>query len=126
MIEETIKTLWHPIKNTFAHDVLSIRSHKKAWWQCALGHEWESPIREFSGKCPFCINRRVLPGFNDLATTHPQLLKEWSDKNISFPSCFTAGSKEKIIWICTENHEWEAPIYRRAKQNTRCATVKIR
>ena len=27
--------------------------------------------------CPYCKNRKLLCGFNDLATTHPELVAEW-------------------------------------------------
>lgn len=28
--------------------------------------------------CPYCDCRKALKGFNDLATTHPQLIEEWA------------------------------------------------
>lgn len=33
--------------------------------------------------CPYCANRRVLEGFNDLASKMPELAKQWHrTKNI--------------------------------------------
>jgi len=50
---------WHPIKNKklSAKDV-SPGSHKKVWWICKKGHEWQAQIRSrFSGVgCPYCYS----------------------------------------------------------------------
>ena len=46
---------------------------KKFKWKCFLGHIWETtPAHRLRGQgCPYCGNRKVLIGFNDLKTTHP-------------------------------------------------------
>ena len=47
------------------------------------GHEWSGLIanRARKGKadpgCPYCKNRKLLCGFNDLATTHPGIAAMW-------------------------------------------------
>jgi hypothetical protein len=68
--------------------------------------------------CPYCSNHRVLVGFNDLATTHPQLLPEvykWD------PSKFTAGSGTKKKWKCLEGHVWVTVIgHRTGSKETGC------
>ncbi len=98
---------------------------KKIWWLCDKGHSFEaSPSartreRVFpNGKkstgqgCPICSNRQLLEGFNDLATTHPNLLQEWNwVKNNSlniFPNKIFAGKANKVWWVCDKGHEWEA------------------
>ncbi len=54
-------------------------STKKVWWCCKYHHEWKSVIesRTRGTGCPYCTNRKVLIGFNDLATTNPRVAKEW-------------------------------------------------
>ena len=52
-------------------------SNMEAWWTGACGHTWKAQVggnrvRNASG-CPVCANRKVVPGVNDLATTHPAL-----------------------------------------------------
>ena len=53
-------------------------SHKKVWWKCSKGHEWEMSVKDRAGRqgCPYCSNKRVLSGFNDLATIYPSLADE--------------------------------------------------
>lgn len=67
---------WDIEKNgALAPTDVAVRSNKKIWWKCALGHSWqESPDRRFKGQnCPFCSGKRVLAGFNDLKSQAPQL-----------------------------------------------------
>jgi hypothetical protein len=69
--------LWNTNKNgVLRPEHFSYRSNKRVWWQCEKGHEWIAPPADiFSGKrCPYCSGHRTLPGFNDLATTHPWLV----------------------------------------------------
>jgi hypothetical protein len=86
-------------------------SNKKITWKCSLGHEYKSdPYSRTSDRksgCPYCSGNKVLEGFNDLLTTHPQLVKEidgWDPKK------FTKGSDKKMSWICQKNHKWKASI----------------
>jgi hypothetical protein len=47
------------------------KSNKKAYWLCSkYKHSWDAPIftRTKGVGCPYCANRKVLAGFNDLAT----------------------------------------------------------
>ena len=103
-------------------------SNKKFWWKCANGHEWRVSINNrtrgiiLSGKqkgsqCPYCINQKVQPGFNDLATTHPEIAKEWNyEKNGQLlPTQITAGSNKKVWWKCNKGHEWRAMVASRQK-----------
>ena len=117
---------WHPTKNgdlkpTQVHS----KSIKRVWWQCELGHEWESTIASRThsdAKCPYCANKKVLIGYNDLVTTHPDIAKEWHPtKNGNLkPTDVVAGSDRKVWWKCEFSHEWEANIKSRTKLNTGC------
>lgn len=53
-------------------------SGNKLLWRCSKGHEWEATVNDRSrGRgCPYCSNKKLLLGFNDLATTNPRLAKE--------------------------------------------------
>ena len=102
-------------KNTeFNLDTLTLGSNKKIWWICSNGHEWESTInnRKNGNSCPYCSNRKVLIGYNDLETTNPEISEEWNyKKNIDFtPKDVTAGSNKKVWWICSKGHEWKYSI----------------
>ena len=53
-----------------------------------------------------------------LHISHPELAKEWHpSKNGDLkPSDVTAGSEQKVWWLCAirDDHEWDASIYNRA------------
>ena len=116
---------WHSSKNGGKTlDQFTVGSKKKAWWQCEHGHEWEAVIqtRIKGAKCPYCSNRKVLKGYNDLATTYPELAKEFHPtKNGGLtPDQVMAGTSKKFWWQCEKGHEWETSIRLRAKQGTGC------
>lgn len=114
---------WHPIKNgKLTPDKVFKSSNKEVWWQCSKNpkHIWKATVNHrYSGyECPYCSNQKILIGDNDLATTHPELEKEWDyEKNYPItPQEVTSGSDKKVWWICkTCGHEWFATIFDRAK-----------
>ena len=98
-------------------DEMLVGSQKKVNWICSKGHSFERSIYDRlngRGHCPYCSNRKVLKGFNDLATTNPELLKEWNyDKNEKLgirPDEITNGGKTKVWWKCKKGHEWNSII----------------
>lgn len=106
---------WHPSLNgDLLPSQVSIGTHKKVWWLCNEGHSTTVMIysRAIGGGCPVCGNKQVLLGFNDLETTHPDLILEWHPtKNESLvPNSLTYGSGKKIWWQCIEGHEWKAAV----------------
>lgn len=89
-------------------------SNKKVGWICRNGHEWEALIstRSYGSKCPYCSGIKILKGFNDLEATHPDLSKEWSDKNGELlPSEVNQKSPKNVWWSCGIcGHEYQAVI----------------
>ena len=110
---------WDYNKNTISPTEISAGSGKKVWWKCKNNHGWQAPVYNRAikdNKCPVCSNRLILKGFNDLATTNPELAKEWNyDKNILKPTKISAGSNKKVWWKCPKNHEWEAIVNSRVR-----------
>ena len=48
---------------------------------------------------------------NSLATVHPELVAEWSEKNLPLtPDSITFGSNKKVWWKGACGHEWETSI----------------
>ena len=98
---------------------VTVGSSKKIHWICKKGHKWiDSPGHRACSKlgCPFCSNRRVLKGYNDLATISPSLLKEWDyeSNNGLTPEMVVYSSRKKANWICEKGHKWEAVINSRS------------
>jgi Probable Zinc-ribbon domain len=98
---------------------IKTKSGVQMHWTCPLGHDYvNSPNNRSSGQgCPFCSGKKVLVGFNDLATTHPDLAKQafgWD------PSGITYGVSKKVEWNCPEGHIWKAIVNLRSSQQTTC------
>ena len=52
---------------------------------------------------------------NSLATVHPELVAEWSEKNLPLtPDSITFGSNKKVWWKGACGHEWEISIKARS------------
>ena len=92
-------------------------SFKKLFWRCDKGHEWEAMVANRSqGKgCPYCSNRKILPGFNDLTATSPELAKEVSPNSKIEAIEVTAFSNKKMLWRCDKGHDWEARVFERSR-----------
>ena len=112
-------------------DKVPAGSSKRVWWKCEKGHEWQAIISSRTEKsgCPFCLNQKVLEGFNDLKTTHPDLIIEWNyKKNKIKPEEITYGSNKKVWWVCKKcNHDWAAIVNSRVRGNgcPNCMKEKI-
>lgn len=103
---------------------------KEAHWICSLNHHYVAYISNRAKKhtgCTFCSGQEVLEGFNDLATTRPELLKEWDyEKNSKinlFPNKVMRGTHENAYWICPVGHEYVKEIKLRTSGQgcTECA-----
>ncbi len=96
-------------------------SSRREKWKCAVGHLWEIPVSSRTGPrsagCPFCANKAVLPGFNDLATTHPEIATQADGWD---PTTVTAGSHHKRGWICEQGHRWTAQVGQRSRLESGC------
>ena len=94
---------WHPHRNgNLTPEMFSKSSSEKVWWKCASGHEWQAVIssRYKGNNCPFCSGKKLLVGYNDLATKNPELAKEWHPtKNGDLkPTDVVYGSGKKVWW----------------------------
>jgi hypothetical protein len=99
---------WDPSKVSFGSD-------KKLLWKCDKGHSWEAAISSRSSGvgCPYCSNQKVLIGYNDLVSTHPELSREACGWN---PETVTAGSsKATHLWKCKFGHSWKSNVKNRVK-----------
>ena len=81
-------------------------------WKCHYGHSWKTtPASRTNGRgCPICANKKVLAGFNDLATTNPDLAAEADGWD---PTTVTQGSDKKVKWKCKEGHVYSSTLANR-------------
>jgi len=99
---------------------VSAGSNKKLLWRCELGHEWRSTVANRTGQesgCGVCAGKQVLAGFNDLATTHPDLASQavgWDPKKIG------KGNDKKVQWLGACGHRWFATIGSRTNRSDSC------
>lgn len=110
---------WHPLRNgTLTPDQVAPDSHRRVWWQCGQGHEWNAMIRTRTagGGCPVCDGRVVIPGKNDLQSCAPALAAQWHpEKNGALqPHQVGSGSSRKVWWQCDRGHTWQAAVSVRA------------
>ena len=96
-------------------------SHKKVAWRCGRGHVYKASVysRVAGNGCPYCAGRKVLKGFNDLATTHAALAEEWYQplNGELTPQTVSKGSNQKVWWRCHYGHIWQAAVFARARDN---------
>lgn len=115
---------WMTDKNDIHPSQVSRGSGRRGWWQCDLLHEWRATVSDRAGGrgCPFCTGRRILPGYNDLATLNPEALTFWDfSRNDEDPSNVAPGSHKKVWWMGGCGHSWFAPIRHVAQKGYGCS-----
>ena len=86
-------------------DDMYINSKTPLDFYCSKGHHWNTNpcniMYQYSG-CPYCGNRKVLVGFNDLWTTYPHIAKLLKSPERGY--LYTAGSAQKDEFECPNCH----------------------
>ena len=82
-------------------------AYYKAIWNCqTCKGEYITSIREREAgddACPYCSNRKVLPGVNSFKQRHPDLIKEWNWINnylLTDPDEILDRYNEPLWWNC--------------------------
>jgi hypothetical protein len=100
--------------------LVSAGSHRRVDWKCSHGHVWEEAVKERALRgygCSYCSGKRVLKGFNDLATTHPKIAAEANGWD---PTLFSKGHNKKKSWRCDLGHFYSDTVNHRTGMNTGC------
>lgn len=94
---------------------VSYGSAQKASWRCLdyADHTWISSFWEVShvnGRtpCPYCRFFEVLPGFNDVETLNPDLMKYW-DANLNGPAQHSLSIDDRVFWWLCPNESHSFP-----------------
>jgi hypothetical protein len=100
----------HPeiAKHAFGWDPKTVTAgiSKKMQFRCKLGHlpspvQVSKQVQRGQSSCSICSGQEVLVGYNDLATTHPDIAKRaygWD------PRLVNAGSNKKMQFRCKLGH----------------------
>ena len=118
-INQILSEEWHPQKNgNLLLKDLSPKSHKKVWWICCKGHEWQTVLayRANGSGCPYCAGRLASKDRN-LKVLNPELAEQWHPvKNGKLaPEDILPGAHRKVWWQCNKGHEWKAFVFSRSK-----------
>lgn len=106
---------WDYSRNSKSPSEVAVSSQKKVWWKCRYGHSWlMAPAERRYQHCAVCRGYQVAVGFNDLATTSPELVsridRSRSPEGIEFK--ITQASNKLLWWRCESGHS-----YRRSPAN---------
>lgn len=96
-------------------------SHRKVWWICGEGHEWEAMVVSVAigaCGCPYCMGYRAIPGETDLVTLAPEVAEQWDhEKNGGLdPGTVSPASHDRVWWRCGLGHSWQAAVFSRTKE----------
>ena len=123
-VEEVFPSLaqeWDPTLNgkLLPSNIPATYSKEKYYWKCNVcGYSWPASLGERirGSGCPACAGKIIIPGRNDLSTTHKDLAAEWHPtKNAPLtPQEVSKGSDNVIWWKCSKcGYEWRARIKKR-------------
>ena len=106
---------------------ISRGSDKKVEWRCAVDPRhiwWASPMNRTNAKnptgCGVCSGKVVIPGVNDVATTHPDAAALLVDRDLA--TTLTSFSNKVVeLWCGDPVHKhWKAPLARTTSQGSGC------
>ena len=129
---ELVESEWDWDKNNkhgLKPDSITYGSKTKVWWKCntCKGKYMMSINNKTNGQgCPFCAGQKVLKGFNDLQTKHPELVEsewDWDENNKKGlkPDEITSGSNRKAWWNCNKcSGKYEMSICNRIMKSRGC------
>ena len=84
---------------------------------CSLGHKYPS-YKNMRLRCPYCNNKKLLKGFNDLKTKRPDLVLDWGNNNKKSVKDITITSDYEAEWICHKcKHCWVTAVRNRSNNN---------
>ena len=111
--------------NGFTPDQVLATSKSYALWVCPIcTGEYRAQINSIvdgNAKCPYCENKKPLPGYNSLAALHPELAKLWSHNNPKSADEVLPNRTTLAIWCCTKcGEEYTAPISNMVEGNHSC------
>ncbi|WP_228183901.1 zinc-ribbon domain-containing protein [Streptomyces anulatus] len=114
---------WHP-RNDASPDQFGPASHRKVWWRCPAGHEYQAQIsnRSRGTGCPACARSgRDAPAglLADMSELFAQVDPDTAPADVAE---LLVNSRARIGWRCPRGHRWEAKVSHRAVAGSGCPT----
>ena len=100
----------------FTPENVTIGSRRMIHWTCSNGHDYEQrpERRKKNYRCPICSSRKVQAGYNDAATTHPEVCSEWHPYMNTLREPFEVFPSTNTLywWLCKsmEKHKYQQSI----------------
>jgi hypothetical protein len=101
------KSIFWSKKNADSPSEYALNSHKKFWFDCECGHEFESTllnINQANNWCPYCYNRKLCGKceicYNKSFASHPKSIY-WNNLNNCKPIEMLKGSEKKCYFNCS-------------------------
>lgn len=115
-IYNDIADMWSDRNERTADEIL-YNSSLYVYLNCPECHmEFGTFLKDFisrKAECPYCTEKRVLPGANSFQARHSDLLEEWDYVNnyaIVDPDTIGDNNNTPVWWICTNNNSHHYPM----------------
>ena len=112
-------------------------STHRALWTCPSCHGdyfYRICDREVDDdSCPYCCDKKILPGYNSFKVRHPEEMEEW-DELANFllvdPNYILSSYNKAVWWICSKGHKYSMSpnlkLYYRIRTQEPCPFCKGR
>ena len=110
-------------KNGITPDHISPKDTDTYWWTCKNNHpSFQQSVEHRVHRqtvCPYCAERKAIPGVNDLETLFPEIAKEWDmEKNNGvLPSTVSPYSYNSYYWRCPKGHSYRKKVIKRTTEH---------
>ena len=110
-------------------DKVTVGSNRIVWWKCDVcGNSYQKKIgnrtspakrKTESKKCPICLGRVIIPGYNSLKARYPDIVEaEWDyERNDIDPDTIASHTNTKVWWICPQGHSYKSQVNNKVLQN---------
>ncbi len=110
-------------RNTLKPNEVALNSHKKCWFDCECGHQFESNLKNINiGRwCPYCANKKLCRCkicFNK-SFASLEYSQNWSDKNEDLPEEVFKNSHKEYLFECPKcEHTFKQKLSHITRGNT--------
>ena len=125
-----IAALLSPNDERKADEILAGGSYVALWTCPECGGEYRRRVKykeHGSIDCPYCHGTKVLTGYNDLATTNPELVPQYSSLNERPATMVRKDWHVTAYWECPDCHYvYERDLRAKANDNSDCPVCSKR